>query len=93
MRALELLTRTLGVCPKHGCGKVQTSNGLLIGHEAPNASHVTEYLGIPYAQPPLGHLRFAAPVKFDGDKKSTYEASEYVGIPTCLFRRCCWLTS
>ena len=54
---------------------VQTNNGLIVGHTAPNASSVVEYLGIPYAEPPL---RFAAPRKFNGDASSTFEASDFV---------------
>lgn len=38
-----------------------TTNGPIIGHPAANAPSVAEYLGIPYAQPPIGPLRFAAP--------------------------------
>lgn len=66
---------------------VQIPTGLIIGHEAPNASDVTEYLGIPYAQPPIEDLRFAAPVAFVGDAKSTFNASTFVNIfsidPVC----------
>ncbi|KAG9663134.1 cholinesterase, partial [Aureobasidium melanogenum] len=40
---------------------VNTTSGLIIGHASKNRSKVSEYLGIPYAQPPLGQLRFAAP--------------------------------
>jgi hypothetical protein len=40
---------------------VQTTNGPITGHLAPNTSCVLEYLGIPYAQPPVGDLRFAPP--------------------------------
>jgi hypothetical protein len=30
---------------------VRTTSGCVTGHPAPNASHVSEYLGIPYAKP------------------------------------------
>jgi Carboxylesterase family len=42
---------------------VETTSGLVNGHEAPwpQNSGVSEYLGIPFAEPPLGQLRFAAP--------------------------------
>jgi hypothetical protein len=45
---------------------VETSSGPVAGHAAPTAPEVSEYLGIPYAQAPVGDLRFAAPVKFAG---------------------------
>lgn len=41
-----------------------TSNGPIIGHPAPNRSEVTEFLGIRYAESPVGDLRFAAPVMY-----------------------------
>lgn len=79
MRAVELITRWMGMSIKPSYNTpVQTSNGFIIGHEAPNASNVVEYLGIPYAQPPIGDLRFAAPVALEGDPKSTFKASEFV---------------
>ncbi|TVY46800.1 Cholinesterase [Lachnellula occidentalis] len=45
---------------------VNTTSGLVSGHGATNQSGVSEYLGIPFAQPPIGDLRFAAPVEFYG---------------------------
>jgi hypothetical protein len=55
---------------------VQTSSGPVQGHPSPNASEVSEYLGIPYAQPPVGHLRFQPPVTFNGT--NTINASKFV---------------
>jgi hypothetical protein len=46
---------------------VNTTSGLVSGHASSNASaQVSEYLGIPYAQPPVGDLRFAPPVRYAG---------------------------
>lgn len=44
---------------------VSTSSGPVTGHAARNNSAVSEYLGIPFAQPPVGSLRFAAPVAYN----------------------------
>ena len=41
--------------------KVGTMSGDVFGKAAPNLTEVSEYLGIPYAKPPVGQLRFAAP--------------------------------
>jgi cholinesterase len=46
---------------------VQTDSGPVSGHAALNASQVSEYLGIPFAAPPVGDLRFAAPQKYTGN--------------------------
>ncbi|RAL67691.1 hypothetical protein DID88_008432 [Monilinia fructigena] len=43
---------------------VQTTSGPVNGHAALNESQVSEYLGIPFAKPPIGDLRFAAPVAY-----------------------------
>lgn len=61
---------------------VQTSSGLVAGHAASNQSEVSEYLGIPFAQPPVGQLRFAAPVKYTGN--GTLNGTNFVRaiIPT-----------
>ncbi|RKF72381.1 Acetylcholinesterase [Golovinomyces cichoracearum] len=45
---------------------VLTDSGPVTGHDAGNNKNVSEYLGIPFAQPPTGDLRFAAPKKFEG---------------------------
>ncbi|RMY51015.1 hypothetical protein D0865_06579 [Hortaea werneckii] len=45
---------------------VETRNGPIQGHLAENRSEVTEFLGIPFAQPPVGDLRFAAPKAYRG---------------------------
>ncbi|KAL1614675.1 hypothetical protein SLS54_009548 [Diplodia seriata] len=57
-----------------------TSNGPIIGHDAADGD-VIEYLGIPYAQPPTGPLRFAAPQKYVNSNNATFIASHYG--PTC----------
>ncbi|OGM42956.1 lipase/esterase [Aspergillus bombycis] len=54
---------------------VWTSSGLIEGHAAPQRSNVSEYLGIPYATPPTGGLRFARPVAYRSN--STVRASTY----------------
>ncbi|KAL2832636.1 Alpha/Beta hydrolase protein [Aspergillus pseudoustus] len=59
---------------------VRTTSGLVVGHAAANAPGVSEYLGIPYAVPPLGRLRFQPPVRFVGN--STVNATVF--SPTCI---------
>lgn len=59
--------------------KVQTSTGgTIIGHGASNKTSVTEFLGIRYAEAPIGELRFAAPKKYVAPSGSVFEASEWV---------------
>jgi hypothetical protein len=55
---------------------VKTSSGTVIGHQAKNKTGVSEYLGIPYAKPPTGNLRWAPPVKYTGT--GTINGSSYV---------------
>ena len=44
--------------------RVDTTSGPVDGHPAANASSVSEYLGIPFAAPPIGSLRFSPPQPF-----------------------------
>lgn len=46
---------------------VLTSSGLVYGQAASNVSDVSEYLGIPYAVPPVESLRFQPPVPYTGE--------------------------
>ncbi|KAK4033356.1 Alpha/Beta hydrolase protein [Parachaetomium inaequale] len=78
MRSLDLLVAlaaplaAASACrpPKWTVGQtVQTSSGPVEGHAASVASGVSEYLGIPYAQPPVGSLRFQPPVRYSGTSK------------------------
>ena len=55
---------------------VVTSNGKITGHLAPGMRNTVEYLGIPYAQPPIGALRFAAPLPLEG--RTDYVAEDWV---------------
>jgi len=56
-----------------------TSSGTLIGHPSSNKTHVTEFLGIRYAEAPVGELRFAAPKKYLAPSGTVFEASNWVG--------------
>lgn len=46
---------------------VNTTSGPVIGHPASDANQVSEYLGIPYAKPPSGQLRFEPPQPYNGN--------------------------
>lgn len=54
---------------------VTTSSGPVEGHAGGNGTGVSEYLGIPYAQPPVGELRFQPPVAYEGTE--TINGTDY----------------
>ncbi|EFR01283.1 acetylcholinesterase [Nannizzia gypsea CBS 118893] len=54
---------------------VNTTSGLIIGHVSASRPSVDEYLGIRYAQAPVGDLRFAPPVRFTSD--APFEAANF----------------
>jgi hypothetical protein len=55
---------------------VVTSNGKITGHLAPGMRKTVEFLGIPYAQPPIGELRFVEPLPLD--RETDYVAEDWV---------------
>ena len=65
-----------------GSAPVNTSSGAITGHAATNKTDVLEYLGIPYAQPPVGQLRFAPPQPYTSFQP--FNASSYVSINPSL---------
>jgi hypothetical protein len=60
------------------CSNVETSSGLLIGHPSSNRTQVTEFLGVRYAEAPVGELRFAAPKKYVAPTGTVFDASDWV---------------
>jgi cholinesterase len=56
---------------------VETASGSVEGHPSTLHPEVSEYLGIPYAKPPIGDLRFAAPRKFEPKGTNTIKAAQY----------------
>ena len=73
--SLPTISATPSRSPQHGVS-IQTSSGLIVGHAARYRSSVSEYLGIPYAFPPVGKLRFAPPVEYYSNH--TIQAHSYV---------------
>ena len=59
--------------------RVNTTSGSLTGQASSQAPDVDEYLGIPYAQPPIGDLRFALPKAYEG-KGKLINATSFVCI-------------
>ncbi|KAF2666680.1 alpha/beta-hydrolase [Microthyrium microscopicum] len=49
--------------------KVTTTSGEVVGHAAKLDSSVSEYLGLPFAQPPVGKLRWMPPVRTEKSSK------------------------
>jgi Carboxylesterase family len=58
---------------------VKTTSGSIVGQASSWKKEVSEYLGVPFAAPPVGPLRWAAPQPFKGDGK-TIQATKYVSF-------------
>jgi carboxylesterase type B len=57
---------------------VNSTSGLIIGHQAPDSPDTFEFLGIKYGQAPVGELRFAPPEKYTAPSNTVYNASNWV---------------
>lgn len=64
---------------------VLTSSGPVQGHSASNGTGVSEYLGIPYAQPPVNELRFQPPVAYNGSDIINGTSFGYVCMQVDMF--------
>ncbi|OQN96764.1 hypothetical protein B0A48_17188 [Cryoendolithus antarcticus] len=67
----------------HGKGdglSIQTSSGLVHGFVNSTAPAVRQFLGVPYAEPPVGSLRFAPPVR----KSSAGSIDATSWAPSCM---------
>lgn len=75
--ALRLLTSSASFTLAFEVGQlIQTGSGLSItGKPSSWQSEVSEYLGIPFAQPPINELRWKAPQKYNGN--TTIEALQF----------------
>lgn len=58
--------------------KVTTTGGILQGRKAPDTNGVSEYLGIPYAIPPVGERRFKVSEAYESDEE--IDATSYVSF-------------
>jgi len=56
---------------------VKTTSGTIVGHASSWKTQVSEYLGVPFAKPPVGDLRWAAPAAIT-DSSKTINATRYV---------------
>lgn len=63
-------------------GAVNTTSGEVQGQVSNLRPNVSEYLGIPFAEPPIGDLRFKAPVPIQVSNE-TLNATDYVSTVQC----------
>jgi hypothetical protein len=75
---MQLLLAAVLIGSAIAAPNVETSSGTLIGHPSSNKTRVTEFLGIRYAEAPVGELRFAAPKKYVATIGTVFEASDWV---------------
>jgi cholinesterase len=62
---------------------VKTTSGSIVGQASSWKKDVSEYLGVPFAAPPVGPLRWAPPQKINGEGK-TIQATKFVRFDLIL---------
>ena len=78
----SLLTNSAAAAAIWNVGQsVKTSSGTVYGHAAPNRTQVSEYLAIPFAQPPIGNLRFNAPQSYNNTNASINSSTYPLNCP------------
>lgn len=65
-----------GTSANNNTVQVVLPQGIISGVNEPQ-NNQDSFLGIPYAQPPLGQLRFAAPASLANDSTKIVDASQY----------------
>ncbi|KAK6443638.1 hypothetical protein LTR95_000465 [Oleoguttula sp. CCFEE 5521] len=81
LTATEAVSSSRRRVPTHDDLTVQTSSGRIHGKIDFATPNVRQFLGVPYARPPLGDLRFAPPVPL-GQPRVNIEAKAI--LPSCL---------
>ena len=74
---------TLGATALAGVPQVAISAGIVEGGQCTGTSDVVYYKSIPYAQPPIGDLRFAPPQPYSG-KFPSGTLSATSSAPACI---------
>uniref|UniRef100_A0A0N5A6M4 Acetylcholinesterase n=1 Tax=Parastrongyloides trichosuri TaxID=131310 RepID=A0A0N5A6M4_PARTI len=81
---LTILTFSLSSCQQ--TTRVSTNHGILIGKKSDIYRHITEFLGVPFAEPPVGDLRFQPPVELNSTAYGNgFEAVKRAN--TCFYNR------
>lgn len=78
---MRYFTWIVTLCVGLAIGQTVTiTNGTIQGAKC-SRSHVNSYLAIPYAKPPIGQLRYAAPQLYDNRFEGTLQA--ITPAPSC----------
>jgi hypothetical protein len=86
--ALVALLFRLQLCsavPQPEACSVHTSSGLVTGKQSSLRPEVNEYLGIPFARPPVGSLRWVPPSIYSGT--GAINATQFVSLGDLMLNR------